>query len=252
MNGDEIILTMPAKLGDGLYSLMVGSWLYQTRGQKIHWVLSKNFGPFLYVSNLLRLQTMTSRVSLVDHKFDNFDCGGQPYKFDPWNFHDDLVHEKSCPAFGLKRPSEVDCICDDPGEYYNLGFRHYPTCFLPQFYAEEYELGYDADFRMLIREPTWVGESDGFKAESGEVLRSSERSMERLAPQATSLPTHEDLLALVQRIQIAKEFHTWFCGMAVLCWMAGVSAHVYRVPGHAPLSLYFPDPRGLVFHEVTL
>lgn len=216
----EFILTHTGKLGDMLYGLMVGSWLYKRFNRKIHWVLPRQFGPFRYITNLLMAQEQTSRVTLVDHEIKDFSCGGQPYKFDP-------------ARFGIM------------GEYYNLGFRGYPTKFLPAFYAEEYGLGYDPEFTLKTSYEYVDAIEDG-------VCRSSELAMQMLFPEMSALPTGIDLLKLAGILKGRKEIHSWFCGLAVLCWLARIPAHVYRVQGHAPLELYFPEPRSLIIVELPV
>jgi len=214
----EIILTHAGKFGDMLYCLPIAAWLARQRGAQIHWVLPECFGPFRYISRLLMRQSLTSRVSLVPFKVENYDCGGQPYHFNPADY-------------GYE------------GEYYNLGFRHYPTTFLPRFYAEEHGFGYDPHYTLDIGMAGLMG--------TDEVLRSSEGRMTKLLPDIEPLPTAIDLLTLARRIACAREFHSWFCGLAVLCWFARIPAYVYRMPGHASLDTYFPEGRTLTFREVT-
>ena len=84
------------------------------------------------------------------------------------------------------------------------------------------------------------------------VMRSSELAMQMLMPDIPSLPTCIDLLQLAQIIERQKAFHSWYCGIAVLCWMARLPAHVYRVAEHASQHLYFPDPRKLTFHQLPV
>jgi hypothetical protein len=99
------------------------------------------------------------------------------------------------------------------------------------------------DFRINIGE---------LPEKNGEVIRSGEQSMDKLAPFADRLPDSVDLLELIRRIAIAKEFHTWYCGLAVLAWFADVRQHVYRVRGHAARHLYFPTDNTITWHEVRL
>jgi hypothetical protein len=63
--------------------------------------------------------------------------------------------------------------------------------------------------------------------------------MAKLVPNAEPMGTHEDLLVLARRMAAAKEIHTWFCGLAVLCYFAGIPVFVHRVPGHASIPLYY-------------
>jgi hypothetical protein len=221
---NEIILTHCGKLGDFLYSLMVGSWLFKNYQRKIHWVLPRSFGPFRYIENLLMAQEQTSRVTLVDHEIKNFDCGGQPYKFDPMRF-------------GIM------------GEYFNLGFRGYPDKFVPAFYAEEYGLRFDPDFTLNLGTEAF---ESGLVDWSQKILRSCELAMQMHLPEVESIATQMDLLDLARKLATAKEFHTWYNGIAILCWLARIPAHVYRVPGHARLEQYFPDLRSLTIHELAV
>ena len=205
---NEIILTMPPKLGDSLYSLPVGQWLARTRDCKIHWVLGGSFNPFNFMTPLLMQQPFTSRVSVVPHKYLNYDCGGQPYKFNPADF-------------GIE------------GDYYNIGFRGYPDKYISAYYAEEHGFNYDRDFRINLGGPV---------IHTPEVLRSTEGAMAKLVPYATPMGTHEDLLTLARRMAGAKETNVWFCGLAILCAMSGIKVRVHRVPGHAYIPLYYtPD-----------
>jgi hypothetical protein len=219
---EPIILTHCGKLGDMLYALPVAEWFYRQHGRRVHWVLPRCFPPFQYIANLLCLQPHCAGVTLVDHKLVNLDAGGQPYRFNPAHF-------------GIA------------GEYFNLGFRSYPDRFIPAFYASEYKLGFEPGYRMKI----WP---DGavLPPLNDELLRSGESAMAQFAPQAKPLPPAEDLLRLVQRLDRAAEFHTWYCGLAVLAYFAGIPQHVYRVPGHARRELYFPGEHPITWHEVTL
>jgi hypothetical protein len=76
--------------------------------------------------------------------------------------------------------------------------------------------------------------------------------MEMLLPGIQPLPTEMDLLELARTVSVARKFHTWFCGMAVLCWMADLEAYVYRVPEHAGMEFYFPQHRRLTVRELPL
>lgn len=206
---NEIILTSAGKMGDFLYCLPVAQWLARHRDCKIHWVLPGSFNPFNFITPLLMKQGFTSRVTIVPYQVANFDCGGQPYKFNPADY-------------GVS------------GEYYNLGFRSYPDKYVAAYYAEEHGFDYDRQFRLDIGPPPTVS--------SGEVLRSTEGAMAKLVPFATPMGTHEDLLTLAMRMAAAKEVNTWFCGVAILAAMCSIPVKVHRVPGHAYIPLYYePD-----------
>lgn len=218
MEPDPIILTHCGKLGDMLYCLPIAEWFWQRHGRRTHWVLPSGFGPFRYIGRLLMAQGHCAGVMLVPFKVENYDCGGQPYRFNP-------------AAYGIE------------GEHYNLGFRHYPNAYLSHFYCDEYGLDYVRDYRMSIGNSIQP---------SAEILRTSESRMAMLAPHATPLPTVVDLLDLARRLAAAKERHSWFCGLAVLMYFVGIPQTVYRVPGHAAREMYFPlaAERGIQYREV--
>jgi hypothetical protein len=181
------------------------------------------------------LQPFTSRVSLVPFKVQNFDCGGQPYKFDPYQCRS--------PLQAVSR----EMIQGGQGEFYNLGFRHYPDKYISAFYAEEHGFDYDRDYVIELGE-VWFRSF----APTNEILRSTESAMEKLVPHATPMGTHEDLLQLARRMAAAKEVHTWNCGLAILCYLARIPVKVHRVPGHAPIPLYyqgFKDHVAFIEHE---
>jgi len=213
-----MILTHCGKLGDFLYCLPVAEWLYREKGEKTHWALPRHFEPFNYIENLLLLQPHCERVTLVDYKIENWGHGGQPYQFNP-------------AEFGVE------------GEYRNLGFRSYPNEYIPAFYAKEHGFGHVANYRLEICDGTPCEETN-------EVLRSRESPLDEPVSFADKIPEFVDLLQLVRRIAAAKEFHTWYSGLAVLAWMAGIPQHVYRQNGHANNRFYFPEDRGITWHHV--
>lgn len=211
-----MILTHAGKLGDFLYCLPIAAWLHRVKGWRIHWVLPNTFHPFNYLTPLLMAQPFTSRVTMVPYVIDNFMCGGQPYRFDP-------------AQFGVE------------GMYVNLGFRGYPDRYVSQYYADEYGWDYEREYRINLGEPL---------PKTDEILRSSERHLGAWAPQATEMGKSEDLLALARRMQAAHQVHTWFCGLAILCYMSGIPVIVHRVPGHASIPLYYEgDCRHVLFIE---
>jgi len=233
----ECIITNCGKLGDFLLALPVASWLARERDCKIHFVLPECFPPFRNITKLLMLQPFTSRVTLVPFPVDHWDCGGQPYKFDPWEY--------------LKKGKYINV--DEVAEtlVYNIGFRHYPNKYIPEFYAEEYGLGYDKDFTLRIWNEYTEDNSTPFP--TNEILRTSEWGMPKAVPHAKPMPTDNDLLDLARQLSAAKEVHTWMTGVSILAWLARIPHTVHRVPGHAFWPLYYPpnDLRGITFVEHT-
>jgi len=206
--GIEIIITHCGKLGDFLFCLPVASWLHKERDTLIHWVLPRCFKPFNYITPLLEKQIFTSKVTLVEYPVDNYNLGGQPYKFNPVDY-------------GI------------PGLYLNFGFRGAPDQYVSGYFAAEHGLDYDRDFVLDISPVSPMPMENKF--------RSTEPKMAQYAPHAQPLPQYADLLNLARLMMIASEVHLWFGGLAILCNMAKIPAYVHGFPGHAHTPFYFEN-----------
>lgn len=193
----SIILTHCGKLGDFLYCLPVASWLAKTRGVKIHFVLPRCFPPFHHITPLLHSIPFTEQVSLVSHPIRDFQCGGQPYRFDP-------------AQYGIE------------GEYFNLGIRSYPNKFMPAFVAEEHGFDWDRDFKLNF----------GPVEPSGKILCSEQPEVHEAVPHAEGYHIPIDLLELGRQLAAAKERHLWFSGPACLMHLARIPFHLHWTRGH--------------------
>ena len=202
---NSIILTNCGKLGDFLYCLPIASWIYKTKGKKIHWVLPQAFEPFNHIDKLLRSLPFTEKITHVNHPI-YFGHGGQPYKFDPM-------------LYGIKSD-----------EYYNLGFRSYPDKFITKFYAEEYGLGWDKDFVIDF----------GPVNASQKILRSEQFEVAERCPHAEVWSIPMDIYELGQTLTAAKERHLWHSGPATMMYIARIPFYLYYDRGH-PRHLYLPD-----------
>jgi hypothetical protein len=199
-----ITVTHCGKLGDLIASLPVASWLYKTRGKKIHFVLARSFHPFTQLKSLLMLQEMTAEVTLAEFPVKDWECGGTPYQFDPKRYY--------VPA----------------KEYYNLGFRRHPRRFVPEYVAEEYGLGYDPEFRLELGE---VKKTD-------EVLCSDEYMLEEV-PQATPIDLSAPILENARRMAGAKESHVSQSGLFhILDWAGCTPTKVYVYPHSVNIHLF--------------
>lgn len=205
-----IVLTHCGKFGDFLYSLPIGSWLHKTTGEKIHWVLPEMFGPFRYITKLLEYQDITGQVSLVPYKVENYGCGGQPYKFDP-------------AKFGIE------------GKYYNLGLRHYPNCFITEFMAQEYRLGWDKDF-VLQTQP--VMPEPGLEVRTEQL----QGDVWNVAPNAKTFIVPSDLYDIAVFMKSGSIRHCWFSGVAVMCYFMRVPQIVYGNPPKHLRDMFLPQP----------
>lgn len=199
-----IAITHCGKLGDFMACLPVASWLYKTRGQKIHFVLARSFPLFEQTISLLKLQDMTADVSLADFPVVDWEKGGEPYKHDPNNF-------------GVSTP-----------EFYNLGFRRTPRRFVPEYVAEEHGLGYDRNFRLNL------GKID----RSSEILVSDEHMLTEV-PNADPIDLTQDVLTNARRMAAAKESHVSQSGLFhVLDWAGVTPTCVYIYPHSVNIHLF--------------
>lgn len=202
-----IILTHCGKLGDFLYSLPIASWLWKTRGQKIHWVLPWGFAPFNDLYRLLYNLPFTERLTLVAHPIYLHGHGGQPYKFNP-------------ATYGVPE-----------GEYYNIGFRGYPDKFITAYYAEEHGFDWDRDFVLDF----------GEVAPTERILRTEQWELAEILPHAETWQVPMCLYELGQMLKAAKERHTWYSGPAAMMFLARMPFYLHYEPAHPPRRLFLPE-----------
>lgn len=199
-----IAVTHCGKLGDFIASLPVASWLYKTRGKKIHFVLARSFRPFTQIRSLLLLQEMTAEVTLAEFPVRDWECGGTPYRFDPNRFYVPVR------------------------EYYNFGFRHHPRKFVPEYVAEEHGLGWDEEFRLTL----------GDYSRTDEIL-CSDGYVQTETPQATPIDLGAPLLDNAQRMAGARESHVSQSGLFhILDWAGIRPTRVYVYPHSVNLHLF--------------
>jgi len=207
-----LILTHTGKLGDFVYSWPVAEWVYRQTGRKIHWVLPRCFKPFQQVERLLALQDFTDSLTLVDFPVKGYNCGGQPYRFNPADY-------------GI------------PGEYYNLGFRWWPTQskkFVTEFMGEEHGFGWDPNWVLKIGDYSRVETFSRVYTEQFRKECVSEKN-ERV------IDLNRDILDNVQMLAAAKTRHCAFSGMAAILYFARVPFTLYRSTDNPATPLYFPD-----------
>ncbi len=213
-----LILTHCGKLGDFVYAWPIAARIHRETGRKIHWVLPRAFTPFRLIESLVRRQTFTDRVTLVDFPVRCYGCGGQPYRFNPADY-------------GIE------------GEYFNLGFRWWPDKFVTAYQAEEHRLGWDEDWVLD------VGLSEGNAPGNALSLGSSAKIEDVVATEQPCIPAppearldlKKDIWFNVRRLAAARERHCFFSGMAAILYFARVPFILYREPWQPRLDYYFPD-----------
>ena len=117
-----MILTHVGKFGDFIPSLTISNYYYKNNGEKTTFILSNWFKSIVGLEDFLLLQDFTEKVIFDSYVPENFNMGGQPYKFKPESLIDEV--------------------------YYNLGMSGFPTRYLGQNYAEDSNLKYDTDMDL--------------------------------------------------------------------------------------------------------
>lgn len=117
-----MILTHTGKFGDFIPSLTISNYYFKNENEKTTFILANWFKSIVGLEEFLMLQDFTEKVIFDSYNPENFDMGGQPYKFKPESLNDE--------------------------KYYNLGMRCFPTKYLGELYAEEYNLNYDKDINL--------------------------------------------------------------------------------------------------------
>ena len=117
-----MILTHTGKLGDFIPSLVIPNYYYKHENKKTTFILSKWFKVINGLEEFLLLQDFTEKVVFDSYVPENWDMGGQPYRFKPESLNDE--------------------------EYYNLGMWKFPNEYLGKVYADEHDLKCDTDISL--------------------------------------------------------------------------------------------------------
>jgi hypothetical protein len=195
-------VTHTGKIGDFGQCLPICSWLYKEYGEKIIFIFPKGF-PFIQnIESLLRLQPFTEDIRYCDFTVNHYDMGGQPYKFNPNDYFNDLNLTK----------------------YYNFGFRSAPDKYVPEFYAEEYGLSVDYDFVLNL--------DLGFKYESNKLMCTE--VMYKFLPHFEPTDLSKDFLCALKDFAYAKERHMHFSSLAIFLSLAKIPFYLYNIVRDQP------------------
>jgi hypothetical protein len=195
-------VTHTGKTGDFGLCLPVCSWLYKTYNEKIIFIIPSGV-PFINrVESLLRIQPFTEDVIYCNHIVENYDLGGQPYKFNPNDYIANL----------------------NISRYYNFGFRAVPDKYVPYFYAEEYGLGVDEDFVLNL--------GLDFRYNNDKIMCTE--VMGRFFPNYEQTDLNKDFLSALQDFAYAKERHMHFSSLAVYLMLAKIPFHLYTIARDQP------------------
>lgn len=197
-----IAVTHTGKAGDFGLCLPICSWLYKTHNEKIIFVLPKGFPFIKQLESLIKLQPFTEDIIYCDHHVKHYDLGGQPYKFNPHDYVEDL----------------------NVSRYYNFGFRSAPDKNVTEFYAEEYGLGIDHDFVLELDLPFAY---DRTKLMCSEVLT-------EFYPNYTLPNFNEDFLTNLRELAFARERHLHFSSLAVFAGLAKIPFYLYLIQRWQP------------------
>lgn len=131
-----MIITHTGKLGDFFPSLIIPNYYWKQKNEKTTIILSKWFENVIGLEEFLLKQDFTEKVMFDKYVPDNFNLGGQPYKFQPENIYE---------------------------PYFNLGMHTFPTIYLGVLYANEYNLQYDFDIKLNFLDVDFPNELKGKK-----------------------------------------------------------------------------------------
>lgn len=193
-----ICITHTGKIGDLAHVMPICSWIYKKYNEKIIFVFQDEYPFIKQMESLLRLQEFTEDVRYAHGLMVNhFDMGGQPYIFNP----NDYIENLNC------------------SKYYNIGFRSKPDKFIPEFYAEEHDLGVDYDFVLNL--------DLQFNMNSENIMCSEVTA--RLFPFYEQPDFSKDFLTNLQKLAYAKERHLHFSSLASWLSWAGVPFYLYTL-----------------------
>jgi hypothetical protein len=192
-----IAVTHTGKAGDFGQCLPICSWLYKTYNEKIIFIFPKGFPFIKQLESLIRLQSFTEDIIYCDFSVANYDIGGQPYKFNPHDYVENL----------------------NVSRYYNFGFRTSPDKYVPEFYAEEYGLGVDEDFILNL--------DLQFKYNSNKLMCTE--VMHKFLPHFEPTDLNKDFLRALQDFAYAKERHMHFSSLSIYLSLAKIPFYLYTV-----------------------
>lgn len=192
-----MIFTHTGKMGDMFQCLPILSWWYKTYGEKPIYAL----GMFPYAKQseeLLRMQECIGDVIYVDYKPQHLGLGGQPYKFD------------------LKQYLNTN------DNYYNLGFRCFPNKYYGDFIAEEYNLGYDYDFKLNVGD-----KRNKYRGKTVVMDKYETNILKNKGIKGEYLPQNNSLLKNLQLAMGASNVKSFSTASALLLLLAGKNIIVY-------------------------
>jgi hypothetical protein len=197
-----IAVTHPGKIGDFALCLPICSWLYKTYNEKIIFVVPEGFPFMKNAESLIRLQPFTEDIIYCNFKVNNYDVGGQPYKFNPHDYVENL----------------------NVSRYYNFGFRGKTDKFVTEYYAEEYGLGVDYDYVLNLDAQFNYHRTD---------LMCSELLVEYF-PNYKQPDFTKDFLTNLRDLANARERHLHFSSLAVFTTLAKIPFYLYTTQRFQP------------------
>ena len=189
-----MIFTNCGLLGDMFLCLPVLSWYYKTYGEKVTFALATHFPYSRDAEELLSTQECIKEVRYFDYTPENYNMGAQPYHINRDVFGEDII---------------------------SLGFRSWPDKYLPEFYAEEYGLGVDYDFKLNYGEP--------FQSFKGCIMKVDKFDSPKLHHVEALSPAPGN--TMVQNLQLAagaEQIITFTTGFSVMATLARIPVTIYQ------------------------
>lgn len=222
-----MIFTHSGRLGDLFCMLPVISWWHKKNpGEEIHIVLANNIEYVLSAIELCKYIPFINSVTTCEHYTQHTEMGGQPYLFDPNQYG-------SLPK----------------GDYINIGFRSRPDKFVPEFFAEEHNLGVDRDFTINIPYTNEFDFKDKIVYSLGTPGRESNYRITNNPEDYYQLDPNKSIIKNLQICRTAKEVYTAPHGFSIALNLCSIRNKVFI--NHAPWArrFFYFEGRGTSFND---
>lgn len=196
---DKVIFTNCGLLGDMFLCLPVISWYYKTYGIKSIFGVSKHFNYSETAEEILSMQECIDKVIYFDWIPENYQCGAQPYRINN------------------------NAFTEEYKDYtiYSLGFHRWPDKYIPEFYAEEYNLGVDYDFTLNYGDIDYTYKDKDVKVDKYE-------SPQIEFVDAELLDINNGIVKNLQYAAGAKSIITFTTGFSIMATLARIPVIIWQ------------------------
>jgi hypothetical protein len=192
-------------LGDMFLCLPVLSWHYKTFNQKVTFALSTHFPYSRDAQELLEMQECIEKVIYFDYTPE---------------IHEYRESDKVMGQYHILSSA----LNEFNDEVISLGFHGWPDKYIPEFYAEEYGLGVDYDFKLNYGTPNYWYHDHIVKIDKFE-------KPQLLDVDGINLACDNSIIMNLQLAAGAKEVITFTTGFSIMATLARIPIILYQ-PHH--------------------